>query len=908
VEATQSTYPTGQPGKDLVRVHVSGAVDLSGAEMRPIVLAADAAGPAKRVGSVLINGHVTMLRYETDACNGYKKMLKGDPTNAGCSPAHFRMAGDATLRAHGEATSTTPPSSFADGKAGWFNSSVVLSAALRALLVQQQAEHPVPWEAGDMDAPWLGNRLKLFPYITTPDLVLTVPRVWINGSEVKLTKAFNSRGFEQAKCFLGFYYDASSLPVGTHALSLYLPKLGNGSHLEGVFWRGLSDVWTSEVDAMTTPLPAGNMSRCAEAAAEAGTTGLPPPDAKNVLYLLVDDLRPELGAYNQSTHTPNVDGLAKASIVFKNAYTNVAVCSPSRVSFLSGRRPTSTHTYNFINHIRQATCKGAQSATRWAGAAANYRNVSVDANTGGPGECCSICTRESACEAWSYVGFDIAQGRRRRRLQGDRDGGDDGDDAAAGYAGGKEPDYCALYSHGYAHGGYKGQVPAPVGVVSGKSGRFLTLTTLPQHFKQSGYLTLQSGKIFHTEQGDTYGSGMPPSQDAGFSWSDGCSMAAVNEIAQMWACDTTPGTQGCPIAATMNGTVLSDRAPFCDQVIADDAVHKLRVAAANLNATGRPFFLASGFRKPHMAWRFPAPYLNFYPPAADIQIARYPTMDKSMPAIAHHYDFWDENGGSPYVAINTSLAQLDRLYYYASVSWVDSRIGLVLDELDTLGLTTKTLTVMHSDHGWALGEHGQWQKFNNWEVGVRVPLLIRAPWISATQRYTTALAELVDIFPTMADLAGIGLPKGDSLPLDGISLGAIVKSTAEVAREAALSVFPRCPRTDDDLGWITKDKDMWQNNMCEHVDRTAIPWMGYSMRTQEWRYTEWVQWDGANLAPNWNVNAGIELYDHRGENTTTPNTCFDDEKKNVATQNPDVVKSLAKQLRNLAKSHLIGGK
>ncbi len=402
------------------------------------------------------------------------------------------------------------------------------------------------------------------------------------------------------------------------------------------------------------------------------------------------------------------------------------------------------------------------------------------------------------------------------------------------------------------------------------------------------------------------------------------------------------------------------------QVIADDTVAKLRLAAATLRTTGRPFFLASGLRKPHMPWRFPAPYLSHYPPPESIAVALHPTMDPSMPPIAHHSpDLGIQAGGTPWQPMNTSLAQLDRLYYYASVSWVDSRIGLVLGELDALELTQSTLVVMHADHGWALGEHGQWQKFNNWEVGVRVPLLIRAPWLgaAAASQRSSALVELVDIFPTMVELSGLELPTGDDLPLDGISLAPVLRARAAAGgadgggagvegggagvegggdgaeaaatRDAALSVFGRCPRTDDNLAWLTNTSELWRNNWCEFVDRSAIPWMGFSMRTRDWRYTEWVRWDGAHrrcpsacncsirrpplpfsfpllpshtqvrwdgarLRPDWTTSAGVELYDHRGDDGSD----FDaTENVNVAAQNPTVVAELAEKLHGLVPFH-----
>jgi arylsulfatase A-like enzyme len=391
-------------------------------------------------------------------------------------------------------------------------------------------------------------------------------------------------------------------------------------------------------------------------------------------------------------------------------------------------------------------------------------------------------------------------------------------------------------------------------------------------------------------------------------------MSAVNEVANMMTCDKVPGTQGCPVDASPNGTIENPQkiGPLCDAVIASDAISKLRIAANLWKTTGRPFFLASGFRKPHMPWRFPKSFATFYPPPESIGIAKHPIMDVSVPPIAHHTpDLGSQNGGSPYVPMASNLAQYDRLYYYSSVSWTDSRVGAVLDELDHLDLRKNTLVVMHSDHGWALGEHGQWQKFNNWEVGTRVPLMIRAPWLGprAAGQRLSLLAELVDVFPTMVDLAGIALPEGDALPLDGVSLGPAMrgKSNAIAPKAAVLSVFARCPlsqtgggSSSGDEHWITNKTEMWKNNWCEFVDRSAIPWMGFSMRTTQWRYTEWAQWNGTTLSPHWAVNAGVELYDHRPTDRESVINNFDaTENVNVAEKNPTIVSTLSLQLHHL---------
>ena len=189
-------------------------------------------------------------------------------------------------------------------------------------------------------------------------------------------------------------------------------------------------------------------------------------------------------------------------------------------------------------------------------------------------------------------------------------------------------------------------------------------------------------------------------------------MAAVNAVANMFTCPICDGvnvttnckkggSQGCPLdAAAHDGTVSDPNvAPLCDKIIGDDAVAKLQLATAFQKRTGRPWFLAAGFRKPHMPWRFPKSFLQLYSPPAGIKLAEHRTLDPSVPPIAHHTpDLQSQSGGDPYNPMPNETAQWSRLSYYAAVSWVDSQIGRVLDELDTLKATKNTLIVLHSDH------------------------------------------------------------------------------------------------------------------------------------------------------------------------------------------------------------------
>ena len=146
---------------------------------------------------------------------------------------------------------------------------------------------------------------------------------------------------------------------------------------------------------------------------------------------------------------------------------------------------------------------------------------------------------------------------------------------------------------------------------------------------------------------------------------------------------------------------------LADRVISSDAIVKLRLAVSNTASTGQPFFLAAGFRKPHLAFRFPAPFLEKLPKLADIALAEHPTLDPSVPAIAHCDN---PPQPDPYAAPDPTTARTWRLHYYAAIAWMDSQVGRVLDELEALGHTDDTLVVFHADHGWSLGEHGEWQK------------------------------------------------------------------------------------------------------------------------------------------------------------------------------------------------------
>ena len=239
------------------------------------------------------------------------------------------------------------------------------------------------------------------------------------------------------------------------------------------------------------------------------------------------------------------------------------------------------------------------------------------------------------------------------------------------------------------------------------------------------------------------------------SWTQGIngSMAAVNGIAPMRPCPNN--ADFCSVNSTKDGTVPPGTFQLCDRIICDDAIAKLQVharvfffrqcrlfefelslliqaSAKNYGATQQPFFLAVGFRRPHLPFRHPAPWDDVYPDPDSIPLAQYPRMDVSTPPIAFHEVTIGGYQASPSQPIPNATAALLRRDYYACISWVDFNVGRILDEIDALGLGNDTVVAFHADHGWSLGEAGEWEKFTNWEHGTRVPLIVRAPWITSS--------------------------------------------------------------------------------------------------------------------------------------------------------------------------------
>jgi iduronate 2-sulfatase len=257
----------------------------------------------------------------------------------------------------------------------------------------------------------------------------------------------------------------------------------------------------------------------------------------------------------------------------------------------------------------------------------------------------------------------------------------------------------------------------------------------------------------------------------------------------------------------------------------------------------QPFFLGVGFRRPHLPFACPEKYWNLYDRN---QLAKpvNPNPPENVPELALH-DWWelrnylDIPDKGPLSA--EKIAEL-RHGYYAATSFVDAQIGKVIQKLDDFNLRDNTVVVLWSDHGYHLGEHNLWCKTTNFEWDTHVPLIISTPDQKTVGVKTEALVEIIDLYPSLAELCGLPVPAD----LDGKSMAPLLSDPSQPWKKAALSQFPR------PWGYRWKTGEM-----------------GYSVRTQRFRYTEWIDWKTGKMVAQ-------ELYDHRIDSLETRNVAYKD--------------------------------
>lgn len=510
----------------------------------------------------------------------------------------------------------------------------------------------------------------------------------------------------------------------------------------------------------------------------------PSLDRPHVLFIAVDDLRPEFGCYGADVvKSPNLDQLASEGLLFNRAYCQQAICSPSRASLMTGARP---ETIGVIENT------------------AYFRELNPD------------------------------------------------------------------------------------------------IVTLPQQFHANGYETVYCGKIFHA--------GMTDDQH---SWSrtpawKRCAVSRTNlpggyarpENQTVWAENKKRilAQYGVDRSSGLIHGPAFEAADVEDHVYDDGFNTELAIATLHDHLESKPttpLFLALGFKKPHLDFNAPQKYWDLYDPA-DIELTSLaaPT-DAAAMGLHASFELRTRHGIPKSGPINPDLARKLVHGYYACVSYVDAQIGKMIAALEDAGIRDNTIIVVWGDHGWHLGDMGIWGKATNYEIATRVPLMIWTPDMAARGQTTDALVELVDIYPTLCELAGLDMPEH----LEGHSFAALIDDPDQPWKQAAFSQFP-CPalrewaanplsegmrqtffgplikqveaniRSQQDSNW---NRELFENHL-----------MGYAMRTDRYRLVAWRDRRHPIAKPMF-----TELYDHQAD----PN-----ETKNIAADNPQTVEQLLRQL------------
>ncbi|MBM3359788.1 MAG: sulfatase [Betaproteobacteria bacterium] len=442
----------------------------------------------------------------------------------------------------------------------------------------------------------------------------------------------------------------------------------------------------------------------------------------NVLFIVVDDLKPLVGCYGAAwIKSPNIDRLAARGTLFASSYCQVSFCAPSRMSVLTGLRPDSTRVF-----------------------------------------------------------FNPTQPQDILRT------------------------------------------------------RFPDLVTLPQQFRNHGYITHPLHKVFDGRTVDAghdraswtvpYGPWemAPGEKPAPGGYQDPATKARLAELAAQGKPASGPATEGCDIA---------DNA-YHDGGVAFTAAKRIR----EFKEQGRPFFLAVGFVKPHLPFIAPKKYWDLYD-RASLPLAPVQTMPKGGP---HDLAFYSHSGelraysDVPKAGPIPESQQRELIHGYAAcVSYIDAQVGLLMKTLEETGIADNTIICLWGDHGFHLGEHGHWGKVTNYEDATRAPLIIATPHQRQSPRVTETV-DLLDIYPTLCELAGLPKPAH----LQGRSLVPLVRGESITPREAAISQMSPGARKDGVMGW--------------------------TLRTPRYRYIEWRRADLSTDAPRiMDQIESVELYDYK---------------------------------------------
>ncbi len=321
--------------------------------------------------------------------------------------------------------------------------------------------------------------------------------------------------------------------------------------------------------------------------------------------------------------------------------------------------------------------------------------------------------------------------------------------------------------------------------------------TIPQHFKNNGYTTVGFGKIYDPRCVQSRKEDDPESWSVPFRRPHGTA-DKYNKFGR--------------IAVKI---VDAPENEFTDAKICNAGIKSME----QLSKEDKPFFLAVGFKKPHLPFIAPKKYFDLYDPQK-LPIADFKDcpskanceyiLNDNNEMLSYHPSADPTTGDSSYAPFKIGGYMDERQErellhgYYACASYIDAQVGKLLNKLDELGLSENTIVIVWGDHGFHLGDHGMWGKHTTMEESARVPLIIKAPGYEAGS--SKSITEFLDVFPTLCDLATIPTPDN----LEGISLKPILENPVAKVKEGAITQYKR-------------------NGAY-----------GYSLRTEKYRYTVWV--------------------------------------------------------------------
>ncbi|MEL7531859.1 MAG: sulfatase [Bacteroidota bacterium] len=372
--------------------------------------------------------------------------------------------------------------------------------------------------------------------------------------------------------------------------------------------------------------------------------------------------------------------------------------------------------------------------------------------------------------------------------------------------------------------------------------------TMPQYFAQHGYYTVNLGKIFHNYMPDSVSWDEPdlrPAQYLKAEWlgRDGETFYISEEVQQSQAIKRDSLLKLRPIryADGWNTGPAWEAADVHDSLYYDGAQNELtKRTLTRLAKMEQPFYMGLGFFRPHLPFVAPKRYWDLYDPTK-IPLATNPKIPEEAPIWTmnsmyelRHYDGFGHIGHptSDFV-MNEDTARILKHGYYASVSYVDALLGELIEHLKALNIYENTIIIVWGDHGWKLGEHNSWGKMTNYNIDLQVPMIVRYPAQESRGVETEAITELVDIFPSLCELAGIPIPDY----MQGSSFVPLLSDPERPWKQAAFSQFHRRPK----------------------VSADGKRYMGYSINTAQYHYIEWYTWDHKSGQKGEFVEA--ELYD-----------------------------------------------